>query len=521
MRARSAFCNFSSLVSLTSFFSGLRSQSALGVMVEAFGSVMKSPQFVVAASLTFGVLPCIPAHAQQAPTVTNPSSILENSSANDGNFATGVVMDERATVSPNPTTSPIYGFMKQGTTKTALLTRPDSINPDWVQASIPYDSSLTGQWTFKISSTTNFSPSTTTTVKTPAIGTSVGAMPFVDSMTITTDSTGLSPTISWILPTSGYPNDPTGNQMPGIDKAAVSVSDITSPITRTNIDPNSKHFGNTFQQSNVIYGSGQFDPSQTTFTIPTTNGNSNTANSGSPVLQYGHTYSIGIHLEHLSGAAVSGCDLCNVNSRSTSFFDYTPIDTGNTPGLPTNAVINMPTVHPVSTTSGQVSPLVYNFNVGSVGKSSVTYIDPVVATGFIYTVGATDPYFASVDPITDVGSGSYLLSVWNATTLSYDLVDSTLAADSTFNFLTNGYTKGVSKFEITGINPNVGLDPTDISAFITGLTFVGGGHFTGTMEAIQASATPLPASWILMATGILGLGFLARRRSRAFPQFAT
>lgn len=474
-------------------------------------------------SIVTSVLCCIAASgaafAQTPPTVTNESATIENDSANNGNFATGIVLDVRADVT---STSGIYGFIKQGATPNSLFTRPDSVNPDWVQASIPYSTALTGPWTFHISSTTNFANRTITSPLpiSPAVG-SVGVMPFVQQMTITPDSTGLNPTISWVMPTSAYPNDPTGNtQMPSIDGVSIAVQNLTSTITRTNINPFAgSKFGNTFQQADAIYGTGQLSPTTTSFVIPSTNNNPNNADHGAPVLQYGQTYSIDIQLNHYNGGTpVTGCALCTIASRSNSFFDYTPIDTSNTPNLPIGAIVNLPTVTPIPTTSGLVSPSLYNFHVANVGPSSgVTFIDPVVATGFIYTVGASDPLFASVDPITNVGSGIYKLSVWNGVTSTFDLVDGALAAGTTFDFLTNGYANGVSKFEITGIDPNAGLDPTDITAFITGLTFVSDGAFTGTMEAITETVpntTPLPAAWILMLSGIGTLGWFGSNRRK-------
>jgi hypothetical protein len=96
-------------------------------------------------------------------------------------------------------------------------------------------------------------------------------------------------------------------------------------------------------------------------------------------------------------------------------------------------VINLPTVVPIPTTSGLTSPSLYSFHVPTVGPSSgVTFIDPVVATGFIYTIGAGNPNFASVDPVTNVGSGIYQLLVLEGG--QFVLVDPTLAAGQTFNF---------------------------------------------------------------------------------------
>src|SRR6185437_9951644 len=153
---------------------------------------------------------------------------------------------------------------------------------------------------------------------------------------------------------------------------------------------------------------------------------------------------------------------------------------------PPGAIIQMPShLVPISTNSGGTSGSFYEFHVPNVGSTptSQTFIDPLVASGFIYTVGAGDPLFTSVEAITKVGAGIYQLSVWDAATSMFDLLDSSFAAGETFDF-TSLFPDGVSKFEITGIDPLAGLDPTDLTAFITGLTFAGPGSFTGTMEAI-------------------------------------
>jgi hypothetical protein len=123
--------------------------------------------------------------------------------------------------------------------------------------------------------------------------------------------------------------------------------------------------------------------------------------------------------------------------------------------------------------------------------------------------------FASVTAVTSVGSGIYQLSVWNGT--GYDLVDAALAAGQTFDFTSlAGFGNGVSQFEITGIDPNSGLDPSNVTAFVTGVTFVGDGSFTGTMEAIT-TASPVPGP--IVGAGLPGLlfgcgigGLLLRRR---------
>lgn len=462
------------------------------------------------------------ATAQTAPTASDPFDVLLNESANDGNFATGPIqlfgLRLVSPIYPN-----LYGFAQQcpvgsscpPAVNDALFWRPDSINTEVAASTVWTGSgtgSLSGSWTLHLSTTPSFTPGTNTLLATTGLGTT-GVMPFVSSMSIT--GGGLTPTVSWVLPsTSGL--DPFGNPLPTINQVQISVADITTQVQITNIDPFATKavvpFGHSFSQADLIYSPRASPASTTSFTLPTTNDVPGEADYGAPVLQYGHKYAISVDLESTNGPSVAGCALCNIISESRSFFDYTPINPVSL-GLPESAVINLPThMTPIPTTSGTVNPRVYQFGVQNVGSNSVTYIDPIVADAFIYTIGTGDPNFKSVVPVTIVGDGIYVLYVWDGT--KFDLVDAAFAAGSTFDFTLNGYANGVSEFEIAGLDPEV--DPTDITAFVTGLTFMSAGDFTGTMTAV-ITQVPEPSTLLIFGSGFAMLLILRRRRNLCAP----
>ena len=72
---------------------------------------------------------------------------------------------------------------------------------------------------------------------------------------------------------------------------------------------------------------------------------------------------------------------------------------------------------------------------------------------------------------------------------------------------------GVSMFTVDGIDPALGLDPANTTAFITGVTFVGAGAFTGTQTPI-VTEVPLPAAFALFASAFGVMGFAGLRRKR-------
>jgi hypothetical protein len=142
---------------------------------------------------------------------------------------------------------------------------------------------------------------------------------------------------------------------------------------------------------------------------------------------------------------------------------------------------------------------VFHFNIG-VTAGTTTYIDPAIATGYIYQIGAEGPDFASVTlPILPDQTNPYEIEWDNG------LHKASLLGGKTFDFTG----AGVAEFDVTGIDAANGLNPNDPTAFVTALTFEATGNFTGTMTAI----IPEPSTWTMMLVGFAGLGYAGYRSS--------
>jgi hypothetical protein len=178
----------------------------------------------------------------------------------------------------------------------------------------------------------------------------------------------------------------------------------------------------------------------------------------------------------------------NEAAISRALFDYTV--SPSAPSVPLNI--------PMIDSSG-----VFHFNM-SVSAGVTTYIDPEIATGYIYAIGAGNPDFASVTlPTLPHQTGPYEIE-WNGG------LDTAFRSGGSVLDFTGG---GVSSFEVTGIDVANDLSPTNPTALVTTLTFEGTGMFTGTMTPLTVNV-PEPATWAMMLIGFAGLAFAGYGASR-------
>jgi PEP-CTERM motif len=156
---------------------------------------------------------------------------------------------------------------------------------------------------------------------------------------------------------------------------------------------------------------------------------------------------------------------------------------------------------PVSSISS-VGTTIYSFNI-AVSHSQAYNLDPAVALGYIFNTGPNGPNFATVTlPNLGMSHAYQLLEFIGG---NFVFVQD-LAANTLFDFGPGG----VNQFEVLGIDPSLGLDPANSTAFVTQVTFTGDGTFNGTMTAV--TSVPEPSTWAMLLLGFAGLGFMAYRQ---------
>ena len=405
---------------------------------------------------SFVALGALISPAFASPITLGPASlILSEVAANDVGKTTG----ERITiiedgVQPNSAggTTGVASTVNSstGASVTGTLTNNPSntVFPNQFGHSVAYDPGLVQPWMLTFTNGAN-----TATATTPSL---VGVTPIPFASSVTISGSAANPTFSWVYPATG----PSGSA--GVNGTIINIYEH---LPAGAID--------------TVYATG-LPSTVNSFTVPT-------ALAGGLSLTNGTLYTIDIYGVQLRNTALP---ISNQNSQawSQAFFDFTPLPAGS-------PVVNLPAV----TSSGA-----YQYNLTVVAGQTV-FVDPTVAVGYSFAIGAGDPNFASV-LLPAVQANPFDVSfMYNGMDFNDMVMPETI-----FDF-PNG---GVGAFTVTGIDPADGLDPADTTAFITGLTFAGDGTFNGTQTPIteEVAATPEPGSISLLATGLLGWPLLRRRQ---------
>ncbi len=182
-------------------------------------------------------------------------------------------------------------------------------------------------------------------------------------------------------------------------------------------------------------------------------------------------------------------------NASGVFFDWNPSD-----------VSALPVYLPVT------DPFGFSYDMQVVAGQTY-YIDPTVAIGYDFQIGEGDPNFASVLLPTGIGDNFYDIYGFNGN--NPFLLAGNWLGGIPFDFLSL-FPGGIDRFRVLGIETSAGLDPSDTTAFVTGLTFTADGEFTGTQTPITADV-PEPGTLLLFASGLFGLVTLRRRTQQRIP----
>jgi hypothetical protein len=344
----------------------------------------------------------------------------------------------------------------QGITLGAVQCIPLTVDPNFCARTTPFNLNRTGSWALTFQNGSDIATATTPSLA----GIPAAPVPFPASVTIS--NSGTTPTLSWTVPAGFVPD-------------AVRVQVYDKGLVLAN------------GQNDIIFARN-LPGSDLSFQIP------------SGVLQSNGQYALNVQLiesrNHVAPSPGGGLSNALIFRRSNSFFDFSPLS-GPQPAA------FLPTRGP-----GIDAP--YQFNVLGVRAGQTIFIDPLVAVGYKYATGSGNPNFASVT-LPAVGDGVYTLAFFQG----QNQIVQQLLANTQFFFPSGG----VNVFDVTGIETSAMLDPNNVTAFITGLTFFADGDFTGTMTPLIAeipgqAVVPEPATLILLGSTFAGVGFASWRKRR-------
>lgn len=132
------------------------------------------------------------------------------------------------------------------------------------------------------------------------------------------------------------------------------------------------------------------------------------------------------------------------------------------------------------------------------------FIDPWIATGYDYEITSGANSFTSVLlPTISGDTDGFEIYTMDGTFLG------TALSGVTFNF-----SSALTAFKVLDIDTEAMLDPTNTTAFVTGLTFLNSNAITMTQTPITTfvSSVPEPEYTTMLVTGLFFVGGMARRR---------
>jgi hypothetical protein len=168
--------------------------------------------------------------------------------------------------------------------------------------------------------------------------------------------------------------------------------------------------------------------------------------------------------------------------------------------------------------SSPTSPL-QPINVGPDGSFQFTFtptpmvpifIDPLIAIGYDYQITAgSNRILKVVLPVLAGDLDGY--QIYALGNISAGGLLGTVLGGQTFSFAGNG----VTGFSVRGIDEAAVLDPSNPTAFVTGLTFATSEVVSMSQIPVTVEAVPEASSWLLMAVGLAALVRPARRPARS------